>query len=68
MILKDWIKKENIKAYKFAKKIGMAKATIYKTLAGQQRMSSKFAVIVEKATNGEVSRTEAVWPEIFTEK
>ena len=68
MILKDWLKKEDIKPYVFAKSIGMAPATIYRNLAGQQRMSARFAVKVEEKTNGEVSRTECMWPEDHIEK
>ena len=68
MILKDWLKKEGIKPYVFAKSIGMAPATIYRNLAGDQRMSARFAVKVEAKTKGEVSRTEAMWPEDFLHK
>ena len=68
MILKDWLKKNSIKPYQFAKSIGMAPATIYRNLAGNQRMSARFAVKVEAETKGGVSRTEAIWPESFSEK
>jgi len=68
MILKDWLKKNGIKPYVFAKSIGMAPATIYRNLAGNQRMSARFAVKVEAETKGGVSRTEAIWPEAFSEK
>ena len=68
MILKDWLKSNSIKPYVFAKSMGMAPATIYRNLAGKQRMSARFAVKVEAETNGQVSRTEAVWPEAFIKK
>jgi DNA-binding transcriptional regulator YdaS (Cro superfamily) len=68
MILKDWLKSNSIKPYVFAKSIGMAPATIYRNLSGNHRMSARFAVKVEAETNGQVSRTEAVWPEAFSKK
>ena len=68
MLLKDWLKKEDVKPYTFAKSIGMASATIYKNLSGQHRMSARYAVKIEAKTNGEVSRAEAIWPEDFVEK
>ena len=65
MILRDWLTKNDIKPYTFAKSIGMASATIYKNLSGQQRMSARFAVKVEAKTLGQVSRAEAIWPEDY---
>lgn len=63
MILKDWLVKNNIAPYKFAKSIGMAAASLYKVLGGKHRMSRRYALEVEKATNGDVCRCEAIWPE-----
>lgn len=65
MLLKDWLNKNQVTPYKFAKEIGMATSTIYKNLAGTQRMSTRFAVKVEEQTNGEVTRSEAIWPEDY---
>lgn len=67
MILKDWLLKEKIPPYKFAKQIQIAPSTLYRNLSGERRMTPKHAVIVERLTCGQVSRTEAVWPEDFKE-
>ena len=67
MILRDWLRKEGLLPYQFAKLAGFAPATIYKSVSGDQRLSARLAVIVEELTDGEVTRTEAVWPEDFIE-
>lgn len=63
MILKEWLKKEGVKAYVFAYRVGVAPATIYRSISGHQRMSARYAVRIEEETKGHVSRTEAMWPE-----
>ena len=68
MILRDWLRKEGLLPYQFARLAGFAPATIYKSVSGDQRLSARLAVIVEDLTAGEVSRTEAVWPEDFIDK
>ena len=67
MILRDWLRKEGLLPYQFARIAGFAPATIYKSVSGDQRLSARLAVIVEELTSGEVTRTEAVWPEDFIE-
>ena len=68
MILREWLKKEDTKAYVFANKIGIAPATLYRSMGGQQRLSARYAVKIEDLTKGEVSRSEAIWPEDYTDK
>ena len=68
MLLKEWLEKHGIVPYRFAKSIGLGSSTLYKNILGVQRMSANTAVLVEQATKGEVSRTEALWPEIFQDK
>jgi len=63
MILRDWLLKEGLLPYQFARIAGFAPATIYKSLNGSQRLSARLAVVIEQVTGGEVTRTEAVWPE-----
>ena len=67
MILRDWLRREGLLPYQFARLAGFAPATIYKSVSGDQRLSARLAVIVEDLTDGEVTRTEAVWPEDFIE-
>ena len=64
MILKDWLELNNIRPYIMAAKIGVGQATLYKSLSGSCHMSAQTAVKIEEHTNGEVSRTEAIWPEM----
>lgn len=68
MILKDWLKKENVPAYKLAAKLDLSPAALYSSMRGVSRMSPKLAVIIEEFTKGEVSRTEAIWPEMKQEE
>lgn len=68
MLLKQWLKREEIPPYKFAKKMGISPATLYRNLNGERRMTAKHAVIVERLTDREVTRTEAMWPEDFEEQ
>jgi len=68
MILRDWLKKEGVKPYVFAKSIGMASPNLYRCLSGGQRASAKYALIIESITNGQVSRCEALFPEDYLEK
>ncbi len=66
MLLRDWLKKNNVKAYKFAAEIGIAAATLYRSMGGKQRLSARYGVRIEEVTNGEVSRLEAIWPEEYS--
>lgn len=68
MILKDWLRKEGLLPYQFARQAGFAPATIYKSISGDQRLSARLAVKVEALTSGQVSRTEAIWPEDYQEE
>lgn len=68
MLLKDWMNKNDIRPYRFAKKAGIDKATFYKILAGTADMSKNVALKIETFTEGEVSRMEALWPELYQEK
>jgi DNA-binding transcriptional regulator YdaS (Cro superfamily) len=68
MILKDWLKKEKIRPGTFAKSMGVDTSLVYRHLSGERKFSAKTAVKVEKATKGQVSRSEAVWPEDYMEK
>ena len=67
MILADWLESNGLKAYKFAKAVGISPPTIYRSIHGIQRLSARYAVVVEEYTKGAVSRTEAVWPEDFVD-
>lgn len=65
MILKDWLKKNNISPNRFSKMIGADPSTIYRTLSEEQKVTPRYAKLIEEATNGEVSRLEAIWPEDY---
>lgn len=63
MTLKEWLKKHNVKPYIFAQRLQIAPSTIYNAIHQTRRLSPKYAVMIETFTKGEVSRTEALWPE-----
>ena len=64
MILRDWLEMNNLTAYKVAKTLQISHSTLYKSMNGEGRLSYKLAVLIESYTNGQVSRGEAVWPEL----
>ena len=65
MILKDWLLVHNITANEFSRMVGIAPASIYRSITNKRRICSKSAILIENATHGLVSRTEAIWPEDF---
>ena len=65
MILYRYLKANKIPAKRFAQNMGVHSETIYRSMKGSQRLSPDNAVKVEKITNGEVTRLEAMWPEDF---
>ncbi len=68
MILEDWIKKEGLKKTLVAKRLGMWPSNLYNVLSGKQRMPVKHAKNIEDMTKGEVSRDEALFPELYVDK
>ena len=67
MLLKDWLKKEGIRPYVFAKNIGMGAPNMYRCLSQAQRVSAKYALKIEAVTKGQVTRSEALFPEDYVE-
>jgi DNA-binding transcriptional regulator YdaS (Cro superfamily) len=65
MLLIDWIKKNNMNIPQFAKKMGVNASGIYKYIHGAKRLSPDMAVRIEDFTKGEVTRFEALWPELY---
>lgn len=60
MQLKEYLLKNDLSARKFAKKIKYTPQSVYSYLHGRTNISLKFAKMVEKATNGEVTVSEIV--------
>ena len=67
MLLKNWLIKEGIRPYVFARTIGMAAPNMYRCLNGTQRLSAKYALVIEAITGAQVTRTELLFPEDFEE-
>lgn len=65
MILKDWLKINNENIHSFAKKNHFGLATIYKSIAGTRKVSVSTAVKISKATKGQVTKCEALFPEDY---
>lgn len=63
MLLKEWLIKKGVTAYRFADRVGLSRSTVYMAINLQRRFSAKTAVDVENATDGDVTRQEALWPE-----
>lgn len=69
MLLKDWLKKKKMTPYKLSKHfLKCSHSTVTEYLAGRSNLSKKYAVKIEELTDGEVTRTEVLWPEDFPTK
>jgi len=68
MLLKDYLKRENKTLRLFAKEIGVSESFIYQVSCGNKRFSQKLAIKIETMTEAEVSRSEILWPEMYTDK
>lgn len=68
MLLKDYLKIEDMTLATFAGLIGVSKSFIYQLSCGKKECSKHTAVRIEQATGGKVSRSEMIWPEAYTEK
>lgn len=65
MLLKDYLKKTGMKPYVFAELAGINREAVYRK---NRRVSVQTAEKIEKATKGQVTRMEALWPEYYEEK
>jgi len=64
MILKDWLEKNNLKAYEISKGIGISQGTLYRNLKSGKKFRPETCEKIENFTKGEVDRVEAMWPEL----
>ncbi len=58
MDLREYLFENNIRCTDFAKEIGVHRNTIYGIMSGKLSCSIAIAILVEKYTNGKVSRFE----------
>lgn len=68
MILKDYIKKKNLTLREFAELSGLSYSLVCKLSMGNRKCSLKAAEAIYKATDGLVSKQEALWPADFQER
>jgi DNA-binding transcriptional regulator YdaS (Cro superfamily) len=68
MILKHWLKKNKIQLKELAELMGVSISIVNKISSGDRRCSIGNALRIERATGGEVSREEALWPDDFIDK
>lgn len=68
MILTEWIKKNKIKLKDLAELMGVSFSMAAKLSSGHRKCSLVNAIKIEKATKGQVTREEALWPDDFIEK
>jgi DNA-binding transcriptional regulator YdaS (Cro superfamily) len=62
VILKDWLKREDIQTYHFCNAIGISSPSIYKSINGTHTLSSRSALKIEAVTDGAVPREHAMFP------
>ena len=68
MNLATWRQKKNLTMRQLAPIVGMSYSTIRQYLSGVKGVSRRQAVVIEHATQGQVTRTEAMWPELTDPK
>lgn len=68
MLLKDYLTKNKITLRQFSKLCDISATKLCFILSGKKSALKKHAERIEKATNGEVSRFEVLWPEMPWDK
>jgi len=68
MLLRDYLKTENIMVKHFAEMMGTSPTYLSHILKGRRRVGIDLAKKIEQLTDGKVSRVEAIYPEDFEEK
>jgi len=68
MLLDDYLKQKGMRLYIFAEKVGIDRSTLYKSRSAKRKVSAAVAEKIEKATGGQVTRMEAMFPEMYAEK
>ena len=68
MLLKEYLKKYKKRIEDFAPEVGISASLLAKISAGTRQCTCRSALLIEKATNGEVSRFEAQWPECYIKR
>lgn len=68
MNLKEWLFRNNTKITDFARQVEVDRTHINLIVLGKKTPSPKLAAKIEKATNGEVSLRELLFPEEYKEK
>ena len=63
MLLKEWLKNKGLRQMDFAYMNGIGLSTLHKYLSGELPASRALAEKIEKATNGEITREQVMWPE-----
>lgn len=61
--IEQWLDKNEMKGYEFAKLCKVAPATIYRSIRREQQLSCKNCEKIESMTLGDVTREEAMWPD-----
>lgn len=68
MLLKEWLFRKNRKISDFAKELDIDRTHINLIVLGKKKPSPKLAAKIEKATNGEVTLRELLFPEEYKEE
>lgn len=61
MNIREYLKKYGLTQQQFAEKIGVKQPTICRIMNGKNRPHAIAAEKIEAATNGEVTKEEAIW-------
>lgn len=68
MLLRDYLKNCGMTHAAFAEKLGTSRVYLCHMLAGRKKIGRELAKKIETATEGKVSRMEAIYPEDFEEE
>jgi len=62
MLLREWMKKNDIRGYEVARMLGIGEMHVSNIIRGSAYPSRKLAIAIERITCSEVSRYEAIFP------
>lgn len=65
MLLKDWLFENDWSKAKLARKLNVPRSRITEYFKGINRFTTRKCEEIEKLTEGKVTRSEAMWPELY---
>lgn len=65
MLLRDYLKEHDIRQKAMSEKLGVTLTHLRMLMKGKSNPSKTLAIYIERKTDGEVTRQEAMFPEVY---